>query len=592
MMDAPDFDNDDPPHFPLIPTPEMYANAGIPVPGIRLHASYRNRPRDVSPTVSETEIANLARKVREKVLEQHFEPPPESKKKRGKKNKEMRSSRKKENSRHSTRPRKAISTNSNDPAEEQVRGRSTTSRLQGAESSTQKESTEIPERRSASPLKRTLDFIVENFIPPFLKQTDGFGVSTGNDSYPEPSGTFSNAPGAYPSSFIAPSSSRQIPDSSSTNKDIPHVRGSNLDELFKNADVPANKEQPRIFVASKSFLEAQHAAQAASKARYKRNSAVKKFVARALADERARVASAIAYAEQCAKEKRDLLSRPQIGSALEMELKYTSNEERTMMHEDNTESKCKSDDEEQEEDDDDEESFVKQLYETCGDIISEENRKMIQEEFRVPKEQRENPDTIREELGPAQEMEKQAEDIGTESFIQQKGHLCQNQQYMRRGEIEGPSKRWFTDYLRFHPYPSASTRFRRSRNSRHFVIRRPQPNATDSVEEIFTKHERLWTRLLSPLFSATTLCFEDIPWPLLFTPRSPSDVTEDGVSRFLLHPYRSSAMKKYDMRTELLRWWPENFQNNVFGRITDRNERVRVQFAANIVLKVLISKSN
>ena len=131
----------------------------------------------------------------------------------------------------------------------------------------------------------------------------------------------------------------------------------------------------------------------------------------------------------------------------------------------------------------------------------------------------------------------------------------------------------------------------------HFNPAPSQPTAsgsrvsTDPLVAHFESYEEQWKTIAS-MNDTDPLTFATIPWPLLTTPRSPSDVTAPRVLEFMKHSKRgnsggsSRGLKRLAMK-ELKNWHPDKFTTRVLARIWDEREREIVRSAADVVQKVL-----
>lgn len=85
------------------------------------------------------------------------------------------------------------------------------------------------------------------------------------------------------------------------------------------------------------------------------------------------------------------------------------------------------------------------------------------------------------------------------------------------------------------------------------------------------------------------LCFSILPWPVLGTATSPSDITPERVQAFVFHPLRADAetkSRRERVRAEILKYHPDKFNGKVVGAVIDA-EKELVKEGAGVVARIL-----
>ncbi|KAL4080393.1 hypothetical protein V8B97DRAFT_747400 [Scleroderma yunnanense] len=99
---------------------------------------------------------------------------------------------------------------------------------------------------------------------------------------------------------------------------------------------------------------------------------------------------------------------------------------------------------------------------------------------------------------------------------------------------------------------------RRNAEREKELQRREQERLRKAVLETWNSYESRWVAIAS---SSNTLHFEDIPWPVLVSPKCATDITVDNITTFILHPAHSSSQSRRErIRAALLRWHPDRFR--------------------------------
>jgi len=87
--------------------------------------------------------------------------------------------------------------------------------------------------------------------------------------------------------------------------------------------------------------------------------------------------------------------------------------------------------------------------------------------------------------------------------------------------------------------------------------------------------------------SHLTLSFSDIPWPLLYLPRTCHDITAESIKRFLASEYHSSEKTHRErIKEALLRWHPDRFGSRILDHVRE-SQRDEVRKGVDIVVRCL-----
>ncbi|KAH7322167.1 hypothetical protein B0J17DRAFT_562405, partial [Rhizoctonia solani] len=88
------------------------------------------------------------------------------------------------------------------------------------------------------------------------------------------------------------------------------------------------------------------------------------------------------------------------------------------------------------------------------------------------------------------------------------------------------------------------------------------------------------------------LGFQDIPWPLLYTPTGSESITPQSVGAFLLSPLHSQGKSREERLSDaMLRWEPNGFEGRWISRIKER-ERPKIKEAVAAVYGSLVRLMN
>ncbi|KAF9529397.1 hypothetical protein CPB83DRAFT_765079 [Crepidotus variabilis] len=101
--------------------------------------------------------------------------------------------------------------------------------------------------------------------------------------------------------------------------------------------------------------------------------------------------------------------------------------------------------------------------------------------------------------------------------------------------------------------------------------------------DAWTRYESRWSSLSS---SMVPLDFKSTPWPLILSPRSTDDITQDAIAAFLFSQTHSQDQSRRDrIRSAQLRWHPDRFRR-FLGRVAEK-DKVIVEEGVNIVARIL-----
>lgn len=113
--------------------------------------------------------------------------------------------------------------------------------------------------------------------------------------------------------------------------------------------------------------------------------------------------------------------------------------------------------------------------------------------------------------------------------------------------------------------------------------KRDKAKSERMVIDAWRDYEARWAGLSG---SAEQLTFQTIPWPLVSSPASPTDITPAGIAMFLLSPLHSQSQSRKDrIRSAQLRWHPDRFRR-LIGRVIE-GDRPAVEEGVGIIARCL-----
>ncbi|THH04110.1 hypothetical protein EW145_g5760 [Phellinidium pouzarii] len=485
-------------------------------------------------------------------------------------------------------------------------------------------STETP-RPPPSPLKRSLKFIYENLASYFPKSTE----FSNDDSIRSPTGSFSNAPGAYPSSFNKPKPPSYTPASFSTPSFYTDSSESSSDssfiqDPFRPSSGTLNSEDVEMSDSSIDDLSAKesnvhtpppHVHAGRNSFFYNKGASKTKTTQAEGHDAGTTSAQASSYSE--AQMQADLEAQAQATLKSYMEsyeilkktmdpdceaelrwqceaLRYAveqkrERERRKRKVEEYIKERRKRMDMEKEIREERERAEARRILLEKRARREREYRKSMEQGRRKSRSER-LQDRIR------QREEFRARFGGNGHYKQyDKSSSSSPGSSSKNSYAEDDYFRYFGTYFKDDTHNTTSNGSTPS-NNHHVFINDTQnfeppldQTPIDPLQAVFSRYESLWALVSSPQTITTALKFSDIPWPLLETPSSSADFTVEKISAFLFHECRTTTTKKRIIRDELLRWHPDKFAVRVLGRISDTSERQRVHEAADVVSRILTS---
>ncbi|KAI5119313.1 hypothetical protein M0805_004557 [Coniferiporia weirii] len=493
--------------------------------------------------------------------------------------------------------------------------------------------------RPLSPFKRGLNFIVESFVP-YFAPFDGYrnGCNNGHSTL-TPSGSFSNAPGAYPSSFDPPSSSNPYPsptshssmddlesadDSSavhtprnSSSFNIPEPEDVSMcdQSLDESPEVEAERNStpkaaqhdcPEPAFAPGVFTQESPSQAPTGKDRHRKS----KRQERANSSRKSKRKGKTTKSRKSGRQEKEDSPRKREG------VRAAAGEKSTQP--DNSQSpKGKSQATREVPVSESEETRERRARtaKILRDLDIELARRKIlreqgRERDRKRNEARRAAEAAKEEEEARERERKRKHDLFMEElrrFAEGKHrHRADGHPAPSDSGSCGPERTSRRQSAKYNPYPAAGASGSQSKDASHldggnffsqgptpqpyFPPRAPAPvpePQVDPLKALFVRYERLWARLSSPLTETTALGFASVPWPMLTAPSAPGDITAEGISAFLFHEDRTTAARKRVVKEELLRWHPDKFAVRVLGRVVDPVEHEHVSAGADIVSKVL-----
>lgn len=110
-------------------------------------------------------------------------------------------------------------------------------------------------------------------------------------------------------------------------------------------------------------------------------------------------------------------------------------------------------------------------------------------------------------------------------------------------------------------------------------------NAAKTLVNAWTTYENRWATL--QVSQGERLTFHTIPWPLVYTPSSPSSISNANIAFFLLSPLHSANKSRRErIREAMQRWHNDKFDPRILPRVIER-DRDAVKEGVDVVVRCL-----
>lgn len=115
--------------------------------------------------------------------------------------------------------------------------------------------------------------------------------------------------------------------------------------------------------------------------------------------------------------------------------------------------------------------------------------------------------------------------------------------------------------------------------------RKKRDNATKKLIAAWNKYELRWKAIYSSPWKELT--FRTVPWPLMNTPSSPTTISTENISFFLLSDIHSQNKSRRERILEAMqRWHSDKFEPRILPRVVESDRRA-VKEGADIVVRCL-----